>query len=76
MTTTLSPIVATIIMDHKGRPKLVEGKETPQHQLHIHITEAQLLTMNSFVRARWEKALVENVPYTTKPSPLPADQSF
>lgn len=77
---TINPqdrVVGTIIMDHKGRPKLVEGKESPTHRLHFHITEAQLLTLNSFVRKRWEKTLEgSKVPYTTPPSPPPTDQTF
>ena len=68
--------LATIqeIRPYTGEP---DWSDIPNEWEWFSITEAQLLTMNGFVRKRWEKALEgTKVPYTMPPSPSPIDQTF
>lgn len=77
-----SKVVATLIStweDDDMTHRIVEGKAFTffENEHAYYITEAQLLTMNSFVRKRWKKALEgTKVPYTMQPSPPPTDQTF
>lgn len=43
-------IVATIILNKKGRAEVLQGDQGATHTLHIHITQGMLLKMNGFVR--------------------------
>lgn len=68
-------VIATLTLDPKGRPKLLEGKHHPEHTLHCHITERMLMEMNGFVRAKWQNAF-HDAARGRDTNPLTSDQSF